>query len=56
MKVNFGRYLEAASNSGNYILSNPIARIATTTSRSWTNTNNDCVPDYGLTVAAAQWQ
>ena len=36
VKVNFGKYLEAASNlSGSYSISNPIARIATTTSRTW---------------------
>jgi hypothetical protein len=36
VKVNFGKYLEPASNlNGNYSISNPIARIATTTSRTW---------------------
>jgi hypothetical protein len=36
--VNFGKYLEPASNlNGNYSISNPIARIATTTSRTWTD-------------------
>jgi hypothetical protein len=36
LKVNFGKYLEPASNSnGSYSISNPIARIATTTSRTW---------------------
>ena len=33
VKVNFGKYLEPTSNNNNYILSNPIARIATTTAR-----------------------
>ncbi len=33
VKVNFGKYLEPTSNNNNYILSNPIARIATTTTR-----------------------
>ena len=37
VKVNFGKYLEPTSNNNNYILSNPIARIATTTSRTWTD-------------------
>jgi hypothetical protein len=38
VKVNFGKYLEPASNlNGNYSISNPIARIATTTSRTWTD-------------------
>jgi hypothetical protein len=41
VKVNFGKYLEPASNlNGNYSISNPIARIATTTSRTW----NDVTP------------
>jgi hypothetical protein len=31
--VNFGKYLEPTSNNNNYILSNPIGRIATTTQR-----------------------
>src|SRR5262245_56654831 len=38
IKVNFGKYLVPASNlNGNYSISNPIARIATTTSRTWTD-------------------
>jgi hypothetical protein len=41
LKVNFGKYLEPASNlNGNYSISNPIARIATSTSRTW----NDVTP------------
>jgi hypothetical protein len=50
VKVNFGKYLEAASNlSGNYSISNPIARIATTTSRTWTDngTGGPGTPGYG---------
>ena len=38
VKVNFGKYLEPASNlNGNYSISNPIARISTTTTRTWTD-------------------
>ncbi len=38
VKVNFGKYLEPASNlNGSYSISNPLARIATTTSRTWTD-------------------
>src|SRR5688572_15567091 len=50
VKVNFGKYLEAASNlSGNYSISNPIARIATTTSRTWTDngTGGPGTPGFG---------
>ena len=38
VKVNFGKYLEPASNlNGSYSISNPIARISTSTSRTWTD-------------------
>ena len=54
VKVNFGKYLEPTSNNNNYILSNPIGRIATTTTRSWTDSNNNFVPDCNLTNPLAQ--
>src|SRR5262245_61480626 len=54
LKVNFGKYLEPTSNNNNYILSNPITRIATTTSRSWTDSNNNFSPDCDLRNPAAQ--
>jgi hypothetical protein len=54
LKVNFGKYLEPTSNNNNYILSNPIGRIATTASRSWTDTNNNFVPDCDLKSPLAQ--
>jgi hypothetical protein len=54
LKVNFGKYLEPTSNNNNYIISNPIGRIATTTSRSWTDTNNNFLPDCDLRSPAAQ--
>jgi hypothetical protein len=49
LKVNFGKYLEPTSNNNNYILSNPITRIATTTARGWTDSNHDFVPNCVLT-------
>jgi hypothetical protein len=49
LKVNVGKYLEPKSNDNNYILSNPITRIATSTSRGWTDSNNNFVPDCVLT-------
>jgi hypothetical protein len=52
--VNFGKYLEPTSNNNNYILSNPIGRIATTTQRSWTDNNNNFLPDCDLRSPAAQ--
>jgi hypothetical protein len=54
LKVNFGKYLEPTSNNNNYILSNPITRIATTTQRSWTDSNNNFRPDCDLRSPAAQ--
>ena len=44
VKVNFGKYLEPTSNNNNYILSNPIGRIATTAARGWTDSNGNFVP------------
>jgi hypothetical protein len=55
VKVNFGKYLEPASNlNGNYSISNPIARIATTTSRTWTDANNNRVVDCNLRLVEQQ--
>ena len=56
VKVNFGKYLEPTSNNNNYILSNPISRIATTTQRGWNDAfypagdprNGNYVPDCDL--------
>jgi hypothetical protein len=54
LKVNFGKYLEPTSNNNNYILSNPITRIATTTTRTWTDGNANFVPDCDLRSPLAQ--
>lgn len=54
VKVNFGKYLEPTSNNNNYTLSNPLGRIATSASRSWTDTNGNWVPDCDLRNNAAQ--
>jgi len=54
IKVNFGKYLEPTSNANNYILANPITRIATTANRSWTDANGNWVPDCDLRNPAAQ--
>jgi len=61
VKVNFGKYLEPASNlNGNYSISNPIARIATQTSRTWNDVTpvpggipNDFVPQCNLVLVDA---
>jgi hypothetical protein len=54
VKINVGKYLEPTSNNNNYILSNPITRIATTTQRGWTDANNNFVPDCNLRDPLAQ--
>jgi hypothetical protein len=48
VKVNVGKYLEPTSNNNNYILSNPIVRIATNTTRTWTDANSNFVPECDL--------
>jgi hypothetical protein len=61
LKVNFGKYLEPASNlNGNYSISNPIARIATQTSRTWNDVAavpggipGDFIPQCNLLVVDA---
>jgi hypothetical protein len=50
VKINVGKYMDPASNlNGNYSISNPIARIATTAARTWTDngTGGPGTPGYG---------
>ena len=54
LKVNFGRYLEAAQNGGFFVALNPTSRISTTASRSWTDANNNFQADCNLLDAATQ--
>ncbi len=54
VKVNFGRYLEAAQNGGLFIALNPTARLSTTTTRAWTDANRNYVADCDLMNPAAQ--
>jgi hypothetical protein len=54
VKVNFGRYLEAAQNAGFFIASNPTSRLSTTTTRTWTDNNRDWVADCNLNLTTAQ--
>ena len=61
VKVNAGKYEDPASNlNNNYSISNPIARIATTTARTWTDTGiagrrtaGDNIPQCDFTNNAA---
>jgi hypothetical protein len=54
VKVNVGRYLEAAQNGGFFIALNPTGRLSTTTTRSWTDSNRNFVVDCDLLNRAAQ--
>jgi hypothetical protein len=53
LKVNVGKYLEAASALGIYSAPNPVTRISTSASRTWTD-NGNFVPDCDLLNPAAQ--
>jgi hypothetical protein len=62
IKFNVGKYLEPAANlSGNYSISNPIARITTQSTRNWNDTlfgagdprTGNFIPDCDLTVQTA---
>ncbi len=49
LKFNMGRYLEAAVNgNGNYSALLPASRVPTTVTRTWTDRNNNFVPDCDL--------
>jgi hypothetical protein len=54
LKVNFGRYLEAAQNMGLFTALNPTSRLSLTASREWTDGNSNFVPDCNLLNPAAQ--
>ena len=53
-EVQLRRYLEAAQNAGFFITNNPIGRLSTTVSRTWTDTNNNKVVDCNLLSQLAQ--
>lgn len=48
VKINLGKYLEAAQNDNAYIGNRPLGRLRTTTTRSWSDSNNNFVPDCDL--------
>jgi hypothetical protein len=54
IKVNFGRYLEAAQNGGLFTALNPTSRLSTTTTRAWTDVDGDFVADCNLLNPATQ--
>ena len=54
LKVNIGRYLEAAQNGGTFSALNPTGRLSTTTTRAWTDSNGNFRADCDLLNPAAQ--
>jgi hypothetical protein len=48
LKLNFGRYLEAAQNGGFFITNNPTGRLSTTSARTWGDADQDFIPDCNL--------
>jgi hypothetical protein len=54
IKANVGRYLEAATNDGNYTVNNPASRIQTTMTRNWVDRDRDKVIDCDILNFAAQ--
>jgi hypothetical protein len=54
LKVNVGRYLEAAQNGGAFIALNPTGRLSTNTTRAWTDSNGNFRVDCDLLNRGAQ--
>ena len=54
LKVNVGKYLDAATNDGNYTVNNPANRIQQTLTRSWVDNNTDYVIDCDILAPGAQ--
>jgi hypothetical protein len=54
LKINAGRYLEAAQNSNTYVSMRPSSRLITTATRTWTDANHNYVPDCNLQNPALQ--
>jgi len=54
IKFSAGKYVEAASHNAVYMGTNPLSRIPTSTTRSWTDANRNFVPDCNLLNSAQQ--
>jgi hypothetical protein len=54
LKVNAGRYVENATNDGNYVVNNPANRIVQSVDRNWQDGNGNFVPDCDMLNPAAQ--
>jgi len=54
VKVNAGKYLQAANNQDRYTVGNPANSFQQTTARNWTDGNGNYIPDCDLMNPAAQ--
>jgi hypothetical protein len=54
LKANIGRYVEAATHGARYSATNPLNRIATSTTRAWTDGNRNYIADCDLLNPVAQ--
>jgi hypothetical protein len=54
LKVNVGKYLQAANNQDRYTVGNPANSFQQTTARNWVDGNGNYVPDCDLVNPAAQ--
>jgi len=54
IKVSISKYLETAQNGNQYTINNPAVTFQQTTTRSWTDGNNDFIPNCDLMNPAAQ--
>jgi hypothetical protein len=54
LKVNFGKYLQAAQNGLTYGALRPTNRLTTTANRTWTDNDRDFAPDCDLSTPTAQ--
>src|SRR5215467_9762471 len=53
VKLNVGKYLQAAQNGGAFVTLRPSGRLQTSTTRTWTDANKDFVPQCDLLNPAA---
>jgi len=54
LKVNLGKYLQAASNDAPYTISNPATTFQQTTNRSWNDVNRNRIVDCNLMTRGAE--
>jgi len=54
LKLNYGKYMHPASNSGRFVASNPSERISTIVNRQWIDANGNYTPDCNLLNGQAQ--